>query len=101
MAAVVWMIVIGGVFMVLGALAYLGVWRSWVRINPSMQFFGIFWLGTAVVCEGIACTCFNGPVPLALSLMGCFVLSGSFGFCMMFGGARWAAPRWYRRRMRR
>lgn len=102
MGGLVWAIVIGGVFVALGGLAYAGLWRSWTRRSAARTLFALFWLGFALLCEGTAALFFNGPlVPLALVLMVGFVLSGLLGFWMVLGGARWAIPRWARRAARR
>ena len=99
--AAIWLIVIGGVLVALGSLAYAGLWRSWMRRSTPSMPFGLFWLGLALACEGIAAFCFDGPVALALVLMVAFVLCGVLGMWLLFGGARWATPRWSRRAARR
>lgn len=101
MSAPIWMIAIGGVFVVLGGFAYAGLWRSWTRRSTASMPFGLFWLGLAAVCEGVAFLCFNGPVALALVLMVAYVLCGVLGAWLLLGGARWATPRWSRRAARR
>jgi hypothetical protein len=101
MSAPIWMIAIGGVFVVLGGFAYAGLWRSWMRRSTPAMPFGLFWLGLALACEGVAFFCFHGPVALALVLMVAFVLCGVLGMWLLFGGARWATPRWSRRAARR
>ncbi|SOC87320.1 hypothetical protein SAMN05660766_0989 [Curtobacterium sp. 314Chir4.1] len=98
MGAAIWLIVIGAVCVVPGGLAYAGLWRSWIRRSTPAMPFGLFWLGSALVCEGVAAFFFNGPVVLALVLMVAFVLCGVLGMWLLFGGARWATPAWYRRR---
>jgi hypothetical protein len=95
------MIVIGGVFVVIGGLAYAGFWRSWMRRSTPSMPFSLFWLGMASVCEGVAALFFDGPVALALVLMVAFVLCGVLGMWLLLGGARWATPRWARRKVRR
>jgi hypothetical protein len=102
MSAPIWLIAIGGVFVVFGGLAYVGLWRSWMRWSTKSMPFGLFWLGVSVLCEGFAFFSFNGAVALALVLMVSFVLCGVFGsWLMLLGGALWATPRWSRRAARR
>ena len=93
---------VGAVCVVVGALAYAGLWRSWVRWNATTQVFGFGWLGLSMLSFGAALTQFDGPF-LALSgvLMIVYVVSGIIGFCLMVGMLRWATPRWYRDRTRR
>ncbi|MBT1611864.1 hypothetical protein [Curtobacterium poinsettiae] len=101
MSAATWLIAIGGGFVVVGGLAYVGLWRSWMRWSTPSVPFGWFWLGVALLCEGFAVLFFNGSVALALVLMVVFVLCGVLGLCLMLGGALWATPRWSRRAARR
>lgn len=102
LGTLVWVIVIGAAFALPGALAYVGLWRSWSRARYPVRWFGLFWLGVALVCLGTAMLFTNGPfVPVFFVLMPAFVLCGALGFWMVFDGARWATPGWYRRAVRR
>lgn len=102
LGALVVTIVIGSAFVVPGALAYAGIWRSWTRAMFPPRLFGMFWLGVALVSLGTALLFANGPlVPVFFVLMPVFVLCGALGLWMVLDGARWATPRWYRRTVRR
>lgn len=102
MGALVIVMCVGAVCAVAGALAYTGLWRSWIRRNASTQIFGLGWLGLSVLSLGVAMTQFDGPfLALAGVLMIVFVVSGIVGFCLSLGMLRWATPRWYRDRTRR
>lgn len=102
LGTLVWVIVIGAAFALPGVLAYAGLWRSWSRARYPVRWFGLFWLGVALVCLGTAMLFTNGPfVPVFFVLMPAFVLCGALGFWMTFDGARWATPGWYRRAARR
>ncbi|KTR44908.1 hypothetical protein [Curtobacterium oceanosedimentum] len=102
MGALVIVICVGAVCALAGALAYAGLWRSWVRRNGSTQVFGLGWLGLSLLSFGVAATQFDGPfLALAGVLMIVFLVSGIVGCCLSLDTLRWATPRWYRDRTRR
>lgn len=103
MTAPVFLILFGGVFTVLGGLAYAGLWRSWARSSPRGVLLCVFWLGLAILSMGTAAFFFNGPlVGLGLGLMMLTVLAGILGiWSLLSGPPSWLLPGWFRATRRR
>lgn len=101
MSAVVTLIVVGVVLAAVGAAAYAGLWHRVTRGHGTPMPFGLLWLGIASLSLGLAALCFDGPVVLALVLLTVFALGVVLGVWIVIGGARWATPRWARRRVER
>lgn len=89
---------IGIVFGGAGALAYAGVWRSWIgRIHQNVVF-GWFWLGLAVLSMGLAASFIRTPVfGLSFVFALCAAVAGALGLWILLAGVpRRLRPRWYR-----
>lgn len=98
MTPVVSLIVIGLVFGALGGGAYAGVWRSWLGRLHDNIVFGLFWLGIAALCVGIAAALVRTPV-FGFSFVAAAIaaVTGGIGlWTLLSGPPRWAQPRWYR-----
>lgn len=95
---VVILLAVGVVFGGLGALAYTGLWRSWVRRIHQNIVFGWFWLGLAVLSMGLAASFVRTPV-FGLSFVFVIIaaITGALGLWTLLSGVpRWLEPRWYR-----
>jgi len=91
------MIVFGGVFVVLGGAAYGGLWRSWVRTTSTNVILGLFWFGLAALAIGVSGALANVAGTLSLLVGLVAIVATVLGIVVFLNGApRWLQPRWYR-----
>lgn len=95
---VVVLFTIGLLFGGLGALAYVGVWRSWIGRLHQNVVFGWFWLGLAVLSMGLAASFIRTPVfGFSFVFAVAAAVTGALGLWILLSGVpRRLQPRWYR-----
>ncbi|OII02701.1 hypothetical protein [Curtobacterium sp. MCBA15_005] len=101
---VLWMITgiaaVSAGFTVVGGLAYLGLWRTWVhqrawsadRVFPTL-FLGVGGMLLATFAALLETGLF---VVTAVAIVLAFVLIVTSVFLFVLGVPRWMTPRWYR-----